>query len=55
MITLYPPFKADDMKSLFKRVITGNYQKIPIQYSVDLNKLIKSLLNVSPQKRPTCK
>ena len=37
MITLKPPFRADDMEGLFKKVIRGIYPKIPSHYSTDLN------------------
>jgi len=36
MITLRPPFQAEDMNSLYKRVTKGKFQKIPITYSNDL-------------------
>jgi NIMA (never in mitosis gene a)-related kinase len=31
--TLKPPFRADDMEGLYKKVIRGFYPKIPAQYS----------------------
>lgn len=33
MITLKPPFRADDMQGLYKRVLKGAYSKIPSSYS----------------------
>jgi len=33
MITLKPPFRAEDMQGLYKRVIKGQYPKIPSHYS----------------------
>lgn len=44
MITLRPPFQADDMKGLYKKVIKGSYPKIPNTYSVELSNVISSLL-----------
>ena len=54
MITLKPPFRAEDMASLYKKVLKGVYPKIPNVYSQDLAMLVKHLLNVSPHLRPTC-
>ncbi len=52
--TLQPPFTASDMDGLFKKVLKGNYEKIPTQYTDDLSKMIKRLINVVPSQRPTC-
>jgi len=54
MITLKPPFRAEDMPSLFKKVIKGVYQEIPRTYSKDLAQIIRSLLQVSAHQRPDC-
>jgi NIMA (never in mitosis gene a)-related kinase len=52
--TLQPPFRANDMDGLFKRVLKGVYPKIPTNYTDDLAKLIKKLISVNPNQRPTC-
>ena len=52
--TLKPPFRADDMEGLYKKVIRGFYPKIPAQYSQDLNNTIRFLLQVNPKMRPNC-
>ena len=54
MITLKPPFRADNMQGLYKKVIKGQYPKISDKYSVDLQTIVRILLQVSPKKRPTC-
>ncbi len=54
MITLRPPFRAEDMAGLFKKVLKGIYPKIPPKYSMELALLVKSLLQVSPTLRPNC-
>ena len=54
MATLRPPFKAEDMSSLYRKVLKGLYPKISSQYSQDLNIMIKSLLQVAPINRPSC-
>jgi NIMA (never in mitosis gene a)-related kinase len=33
MATLKPPFRAEDMDGLYKRVVKGSYQKIGDNYS----------------------
>ena len=43
-VTLKPPFRADDMSGLFKRVVKGVYPQIPKHYSEELNQLIKALI-----------
>ena len=53
-ITLKPPFRADDMAGLYKKVIRGVYPKIPYHFSQELQQLIKSLIVVQPQLRPSC-
>ena len=54
MITLHPPFRAQNMEGLYKKVIKGQYEKIHGDYSSDLNELIKLLLKVNPSDRPNC-
>ena len=53
MATLKPPFRASDMNGLYKRVLKGMYPKIPGHYSADLSLMIKSLLQVQPNLRPS--
>ena len=54
MIALQPPFLADDMEGLYKQVTKGEYPKLPLKYSSDLNDLIRILLQTDPFKRPSC-
>ena len=54
MITLHPPFRAQNMEGLYNKVIKGNYPKINDKYSSDLSDLIKLLLKVNPSERPNC-
>lgn len=53
MTTLNPPFKAKDMKSLYKKVIKGIYPEIPKHYSHDLRATIAMCLRVCPTARPS--
>ena len=51
---LHPPFRANDMKGLFQKVIAGKYPEIPKSYSGELMGLVKSLLQQNPALRPSC-
>ena len=54
MLTLYPPFRAESMDGLYKKVIKGQYNKIDSRYSKDISEIIKLLLTVDIKNRPTC-
>jgi NIMA (never in mitosis gene a)-related kinase len=41
MITLRPPFMADDMQSLFRKVNKAGFQRIPKHYTYDLSYVLK--------------
>jgi NIMA (never in mitosis gene a)-related kinase len=55
MCTLKPPFRAEDMDGLYKKVIKGQYSKIGNTYSDALSNVIKSMLQVNPSNRPNSK
>ena len=42
MAALKPPFRAKDMKSLYKSVLRGNFDRIPAKYSSELQ--VKNIL-----------
>ena len=44
MITLLPPFRAQSMQGLATKVMKGIYERIPTQFSQDLNKMVKKCL-----------
>ena len=52
MTTLKPPFRAEDMDGLYKKIIKGAYTKIGDNYSKPLASAIKSMLQVNPSNRP---
>jgi len=54
MITLRPPFQAKSMEELYKKVMRGNYPKIPSRYSEDLSDTIKLMIQVEAGARPSC-
>lgn len=53
MTTLRPPFRAEDMEGLYKKVMKGSYPKIQSHYSPQLSNIIKTLLQVTPNARPS--
>jgi len=53
-IALKPPFRAEDMQGLYKKVTKGVYPKLPSQFSPELNLIVRRLLTVNPAKRPSC-
>ena len=53
-ITLKPPFRANDMEGLFKKVTRGFYPHIPEGYSQELTIVLKTMLQVTPHLRSTC-
>lgn len=66
MITLRPPFRAENMEGLYTKVVKGNlnffvikfilgqYNKIPERFSNEFHELVKMLLQVQPESRPNC-
>ncbi|CAD8110990.1 unnamed protein product [Paramecium primaurelia] len=54
MAALKPPFQAEDMQGLYKRVIRGYYPRIPQQYTQGLTNAIRQMLQVQPNLRPNC-
>ena len=54
MLMLNPPFKAGSMEALYKKIIKGQYSKINSRYSRDIGEIVRSLLLINPDDRPTC-
>ena len=54
MLALRPPFRAENMEKLYNKVIHGQYGKISDSYSQDIKEIIKFMLKVNPQDRPSC-
>lgn len=44
MCALVPPFRADDMNGLFKKILKGSYPPIPSNFSIELRSVIKSMI-----------
>jgi len=53
MVALRPPFRAEDMEGLYRKVVRGLYPRIPPHYSQDLSEVIAALLQVHPRHRPS--
>lgn len=53
MACLKPPFRAEDMDGLYKRVVKGKFKKLPSHFSVDLNNFVNMMLQVKPSIRPS--
>ena len=53
MCALCPPFNATSLHQLAQRIIKGQFDKIPKQYSAAMNNLIAALLQKDPTKRPS--
>ena len=54
MITLHPPFRAKNMKELYKKVLSGEVSKLPSRFSNDLYEIVLLLIQVNSNNRPTC-
>ena len=54
MCSLKPPFRANDMNGLYKRVLKGQYPPIDRSYSQDLSKVLAAMLRVDSKLRPSC-
>lgn len=53
LVALRPPFRAEDMEGLYRKVLRGQYPRIPAHFSNDLSEVIGVLLQVNPRHRPS--
>lgn len=53
LVALRPPFRAEDMEGLYRKVLRGQYPRIPPHYSQDLSEVLATLLQVNPRHRPS--
>lgn len=54
MTMLKPPFRAENMEGLYNKVIKGQFPKINDKYSSELAEIVKLLIQVNPESRPSC-
>lgn len=48
-----PPFTAPDLPGLYKKICSGYFPRIPMDYSNELAAVVSSLLKNSPDQRPS--
>lgn len=51
---LKPPFHAQNMETLYTKVMSGRYQPLPAHYSDELHRVIATMLQLDPIRRPSC-
>ena len=54
MCALNPPFRAQTMEELFKKVVRGYYPDISNKYSKDLSEILKLMIQIEVGARPSC-
>ena len=54
MITLRPPFRAQNMEGLYNKVIKGQFSRIPDRFSNELFEIVKLLIQINTDSRPSC-
>jgi serine/threonine protein kinase len=54
MVTFNVPFFGDDIPLLKKSILQDDIMDLPIEYSQELNLLLRKLLMKNPLKRPSC-
>lgn len=52
LTVLHPPFMAENMEGLYKKVLKGIYPKVSQKFSKNLRNLIRMMLQVDPENRP---
>ena len=55
MATLKMPFQGNNFKEVYNNVLKCKYSPLPKMYSKDLDFIIKKLLQIEPDKRPSAK
>ncbi|KAL4239176.1 Serine/threonine-protein kinase Nek2 [Mactra antiquata] len=53
LCALHPPFTATSQTELNRKIRLGEFSRIPVRYSEDLNRIIASMLDVEVTKRPS--
>jgi len=54
MITLRPPFRAQNMEGLYNKVIKGQFSRLPDRFSNELFEIVKLLIQINTDSRPSC-
>jgi serine/threonine protein kinase len=53
MVMGKPPFDSNNMKGLARKVLTGVYPAVSSRYSQEMQDVVKRLLTVNPEQRPS--
>ena len=53
MTSYHVPFRAGSMRELYNNIMKGIYPTIPSRYSEELKKIIKKIIVVNPELRPS--
>lgn len=53
MAALEPPFQANNHLCLALKIKNGQYERLPMRYSEDLQALVKNMLNIDQEQRPS--
>ncbi len=53
MCALQPPFNASSLSQLAQRIMAARFDKLPSNFSPQINALLSSILIKDPKKRPT--
>lgn len=53
LAALAPPFRAQNHLALATKIRAGVFERIPARYSEELQRLIRSMIQVEQQRRPT--
>ena len=52
MLALKPAFDANNLVSLFYKIVKAEYEQIPDCYSDDMKNLVRIILTKNPEERP---
>ena len=52
MCALQPPFMADTIMRVSRKILIGKYQEIPDTFSSEVSNIIQMILCIDPNKRP---
>jgi len=50
---LKPPFQATSQLSLAMKIKEGKFERLPLRYSEELQKVLESMIKVNPEERPS--
>ncbi|MFN7881313.1 MAG: hypothetical protein ACK5NI_02505 [bacterium] len=52
MSALQPPFNAQSLHQLARKIIVGKYPDVPPHFGQGIPNLLSAMLNIDPDKRP---